>query len=153
MSPLKATWGLGLLALLLFAALALFLAPLQPSVLALQFAFTPRAFGEVVHSWTPAMRERFVLHLPLDMVLLVAYGAFGYLLARRQRAMAAARWLLPLAALADAVENGLHAWLVAAPRLGIVWPYGLAATAASLKWLLLLAFVLCAVRVFARGRR
>jgi len=46
-------WVTGLLALVLFLSLAAYLAPLKPDVLALQFTFTPEAFGAVVHLWPP----------------------------------------------------------------------------------------------------
>ena len=46
---MRLVWITGLLALALFAGLAWQLAPLEPGVLALQLAVTPRAFGEIVH--------------------------------------------------------------------------------------------------------
>ena len=154
-------WLTGLSALALLAGLAWFLAPLQPGVVALQLAFTPRSFGRIVHGWPPEHLQRYLAHLPVDGVLLLSYGLFGYLLATRTALFAhspgpvqrAARWLLLLAALFDAVENLFHAWLASAPRFGVPWAYALSATSASLKWLLLLAFAALVVQALARPDR
>lgn len=154
----RLAWALGLAAVTLFGAIALMLAPLEPGVLALQFAATPHAFGAVVHAWGEDGVARYRAHLPWDFALLVAYGAFGWVLAHRtalfagwrarERRLAAA--LLPAAALADAVENLLHLWLTAAPRFDAAEVYALAAAAAGLKWCALLAFALCVAAVLAR---
>lgn len=65
------------------------------------------------------------------------------------RAVGAA--LLPLAALADAVENTLHLWLTAAPRFGADGIYAAAAAAATLKWAAIAAFgAWCAVALARR---
>ena len=138
----------GALAVALFIALAWYLAPLEPGVLALQFAFTPRAFAGIVHAWPAEHLARFRAHLPVDFVLLVVYGCFGWLLATRTAVFARcplalqrfARWALPLAALFDAAENALHLWLTEVPRFGTPAAYALAATASTAKWLLLLGF-------------
>jgi hypothetical protein len=154
-------WLSGLSALGLFVGLAWYLAPLQPNVVMLQLAFTPRAFGRIVHAWPPEHLQRYLAHLPVDGLLLASYGALGYLLATRSTLFAplparwrcAARWLLPLAALFDAVENLLHGWLAAAPRFGVAWAYAVSATSSSLKWLLLLGFAgLVAAALARRGR-
>lgn len=147
---MRAVWLAGLLAAALFAALAIYLAPLHPGVVALQFAWTPRSFGAIVHQWSADDLLRYRRHLPLDMGLLAAYGSFGWLLATRSRVFAAAapglgraaRWLLPLAALADAAENALHAWLTEAPRFGLHGVYALATGCSLLKWALIAAFAL-----------
>ena len=148
----------GALAAALFIGLAWYLAPLEPGVLALQFAFTPRAFASVVHAWPPEDLARYRAHLPFDFLLLAAYGSFGWLLATRTALFARGRfmmrrfapWALPLAALFDAAENGLHLWLTELPRFGMPAAYALAGTASMLKWLLLLlafaASVACALR-------
>jgi hypothetical protein len=142
----------------LVAALAVLLWPLEPGALALQFAFTPRAFAQVIHAWSPEQLARYRWHLPFDAVLLVSYGAFGYLWAARGRTFAGrsaalrrwARWALPLAAAFDAVENALHAWLTDVPRFGVQWPYVAAAAAATLKWALALAYALTVAYALAR---
>lgn len=144
---MRAVWLSGCAALLLLIGLTLFLAPLQPDVLALQMAFSPRAFGAVVHAWGHSGLARFQQHLPWDFALLMAYGCFGYLLARRSALFRSlpgrgrwARWLMPAAALGDALENGLQAWLTAAPRFDVPSLYALAAGAALAKWVLIIGF-------------
>ena len=158
---MQAVWALGLASVALFMGLGWYLQPLQPNIVALQFTFSPDAFQSVLDAWGPQGVQLFRLHLVIDDVLLLCYGAFGYLLVQRsawfgsflptsQRRVAA---LMPLAALCDAVENLLHGYLtgegvVAAPAL-----YGAAGVASSLKWLCLLLFaLLCAVAAWRRRR-
>jgi hypothetical protein len=149
----------GLTALALLAGLWWYLADLQPGALALQFAFTPRTFGEVVHAWSIEQLARYRLHLLADGVLLLAYGTFGFLLATRTALFTGlpawlrrlAPWWLPLAAAFDAVENALHGWLTAVPRFGVPLPYALAACASVLKWALLIGFALLAAWALARA--
>lgn len=156
---IRLAWALGLLSAALFGALALYLAPLQPGVLALQLAATPRAFGAIVHAWGADGVARFRAHLPWDCLLLAAYGAFGWVLARRtalfarcgRRTRALAAALLPAAALADAAENGLHGWLTAAPRFDAGAAYAAAAGAAAFKWAAIAAFLLLVAWALARG--
>ncbi|HEY0857300.1 MAG TPA: hypothetical protein VGE16_09590 [Albitalea sp.] len=151
----------GLAALGLFAGIAWYLAPLKPNVIALQFAFTPKAFGEVVHFWSADLLLRFRAHLLVDYALLSSYGAFGYLLASRTRVFDSlppalrhwATWALPLAAGFDAAENALHWWLTDVPRFGLHGVYLLAASCASMKWLVLLAYLCTLVLALARQER
>lgn len=157
---MKLLWLSGLATLGLFVALAGMLAPLQPGILALQFAFTPAAFARVVHAWPDAHLQRYLAHLRWDYLLLACYAAFGWLLATRSTLFdtqrpalrRAAKWLLPAAAAFDAVENGLHGWLASAPRFGLGWLYALSALSSSLKWLLLLAFATLVVKALAAPR-
>lgn len=154
-------WMAGIVTLGLLCALGIYLAPLKPNILALQFAFTPRAFGEVVHLWTGEPLHRYRVHLLVDYALLASYGLFGYLLttqtsvfdafkARHRRWLA---WTLPLAAVFDAVENSFHLWLTEVPRFGVPLPYLLAALAASAKWVLLFTFGLAVAVALLGGRR
>lgn len=160
---MRAVWFSGFSALLLLVGLAIFLAPLQPDVLTLQMAFSPRAFGAVVHAWGDDGLARFRQHLPWDCALLVAYGCFGYLLSTRSalfQSLSAstrsvkhwARWLMPAAALCDALENGLQVWLTAAPRFNVPSLYALSASAASVKWLLIVVFGAAAALALIRTR-
>lgn len=153
--------ALGLSTLALGIALALYLRPLQPGVLALQFAATPRAFAEVVHAWGPDGLARYRAQLPFDFLLLGAYAAFGVCVARRTALFAAlpaplrtlAGAALPLAAAFDAVENLLHAWLTEAPRFGIGWVYALSAAMSGAKWLALVLFAaLCCAALLRQPR-
>jgi len=151
--------GLGVATLGLFAGLAWYLAPLEPSILALQLAFTPRAFASVIHIWPAEHLARYRAHLPVDGVLLLAYGTWGYLFASRSALWAnlggAPKWLglwtLPLAAAFDAVEDGLHWWLTEAPRFDLPLPYLIAGFSASLKWIMALAFLAAILYAVSRA--
>lgn len=156
---MRAVWISGLTALALLAGFFWYLAPLDPGALALQFAFTPRTFGQIVHFWSPADLARYRSHLPVDVALLLAYGLFGYLCATRAGVFAARapvfrhvlQWLLPVAACFDALENAFHWWLTAVPRFGVAPLYALSAGASSLKWLLILGFGLLSVYALYRA--
>lgn len=109
----------GIAALLLFIGLAIYLLPLQPNIVALQFAFNAEAFLATLGQWGPEGVALFRSHLPVDAVLLIAYGTFGYLLTARTSVFACytSLWRLrvsvfmPVAAVADAAENVLHWYL------------------------------------------
>lgn len=147
----------------LFLGLGIYLAPLQPSVVALQLTYTPEAFGRVVQAWGPEGVQRFRNHLPVDGVLLLCYGAAGYLavvsthffepLAKRKPLLWVAM-LLPLAALCDAGENLLQWWLTTADVLSTpaapVW-YVAAGVCATLKWLGITGFAVAALVARARS--
>ena len=113
MPSIRPLWFSGIAAALLLGGLGWYLSPLEPGILALQMAFTPRAFGAVVHDWPPEHLARFRAHLPVDGLLLLAYGTWGYLFATRGRLLAgaglavrrAAAWALPAAASFDAAED------------------------------------------------
>lgn len=151
---------LGGAAIVLFAAIAFHLAPLEPGALQLQFAFTPRAFGTVIHLWSAEDLARYRAHLPWDFLLLVLYAGFGWLFVRRAplfaghapAARAVVAWLLPAAALSDAIENVFHLWLTAAPRFGMAPIYALSALSAAAKWALLFAFAIAVLHALARRR-
>ncbi len=157
---MKRVWFFGLAAAALFAGLSIMLAPLDPGPLALQLAFTPQAFGRVIHAWSPEQLALYRTHLPIDFILLGCYGAFGYLLAARSSlfagwrpaSRAVARWCLPLAAGFDAAENLLHLWLTAMPRFDVTLPYLAAALCSSAKWLLLCGFALAVASALAQAR-
>ena len=157
---MTAVWLSGLLSLVLLVGLSWYLSPLEPGVLALQLAFTPQAFGEVVHAWSAPHLVRFRNHLWVDFGLLLAYASFGWLLASRTRLFSAlglpwcraARAALPLAAACDAVENALHLWLTEQPRFGMPALYALSASAALVKWLLLIGFASLVVLALTRHR-
>lgn len=158
---MKLVWFFGVAAVVMFAGLAWMLAPLDPGVLTLQFAFTPQAFASVIHGWSPEQLALYRAHLPFDFILLGCYGAFGYLLAARSTlfvswrpaARTAVRWILPAAAAFDAAENVLHAWLTAMPRFGMTLPYVASALCSTLKWALLCGFALAVARALAQTRR
>lgn len=154
-----ALWISGSSSLLLFVGLAWWLRDLQPSVLDLQLCFTPRTFGAVIHLWSPEQLARYRAHLPIDGVLIGAYGSFGALLAWRSTLFAAWRRsardfagsLALTAAAADLAEDLLHAWLTESPRFGVPIAYAAAGCSSVLKWAALLAFgIACAIAVAGR---
>lgn len=135
-----ALWGLVSLALLI--GLGAYLAPLQPNLVALQLTFTPEAFNAVLAAWQPAGVTLYRSHLPVDGLLLLSYGVWGYLLGSTSQLFSHASdasrrmvsLLTPLAALADSGENLLH-WLLTGPQAHFApWVYTLSGVCASLKW-------------------
>ena len=152
-------WLTGIAALGLSAGITWYVAPLEPGVLTLQMAFTPRSFGEVIHFWSAGQLARYRVYLGADFALLLSYGSLGYLLGSRTKVFhtlspalrRAATWALPLAAILDATENAFHLWLTEVPRFGLQLPYLLAASCATLKWLLILAYALTLVFALARA--
>jgi hypothetical protein len=151
---------LGLAALAMFIGIALYLAPLEPGILWLQFAFTAPTFEAVLHQWQAQGVALYRTHFGADFVLLLLYGSFGFAFGRRRVAAQATRgtgacllvWSLPAAALADAGENALHLLLTdgrpaAAPAL-----YALAGLAATVKWVGILAFTSATLRTWWRQR-
>jgi len=152
-------WITGFATAILAGYLAWYLAPLEPGALSLQFAFSPRTFGAIVHLWSPADLARYRTHLPIDALLLLAYAAFGFLVgtrtaifaARSRRLRRTATGLLPAAAGFDALENVLHWWLTEAPRFDVPAVYAIAAGAAVLKWLLVLGFALLCAQALLRA--
>jgi hypothetical protein len=150
---------LGVAALALFAGISLYLLPLEPNLLALQFSFTPNGFQAVIAQWQGDGLQRFQWHFWADFALLLCYGLWGYRLissgaiARqlpppwRSRAI----WLLPLAAVSDAQENLLQLYLLQQPAAPAAL-YALAGMAALLKWLLLGSFALLLVWAWSRQR-
>ena len=158
---MRAVWTSGLIALVLFTGLAWYLSPLEPGVVALQFAHTPAAFGEILSLWSAEDLLRYRRHLPVDFLLLAAYGAFGHLLVTRTRVWGSrsdslrrlASWLLPLAAFFDAAENVLHGWLIEGPQLDVPFLYPVSAVCSLLKWVLIAGFSLLMIHGLVRQRR
>ncbi len=156
---MRLPWLSGTLALILFAALAWYLAPLNPGVVALQLAFTPRAFGEIIHFWSAEDLARYRAHLPFDFGLIAAYSVFGYSLASQTRLFsgltqswfALARWCLPCAGAFDVVENVSHEWLTEVPRFGVPLVYAVSASCSLAKWLLMAAFAFLIAYAAARA--
>jgi hypothetical protein len=147
-------WLLGVVSLGLFVGLAVYLAPLKPGILELQFAFTPNAFAAVLHQWSPADLQRYRSHFPADFILLLCYGTFGVLSVRAiaafnsasSRLKRLATLTLPCAAVFDAIENSIHLWLSAAPRFGFASMYLASGSVALAKWLLFIGFAVLITR-------
>lgn len=105
-----ALWLCGLAAMALFAAMQVLLSDLHPSLLALQFAFTPAAFQQVLDAWQVPGIATYLKHFAFDFPFLACYGVLGFL---AMPAGSARRWVLPAAAVFDAVENTCHLVLIA----------------------------------------
>lgn len=155
-------WATGVAALLLFVGLAIYLLPLQPNIVALQFAFNADAFRSILGQWGPEGVVLFRSHLPVDAVLLVAYGVFGYLFTTRTAWFAkyTPLWrlrisvLMPVAAIADAVEDVLHWYLTGGGYLSYVKVLVPVATAySSLKFAGIAMFGLAVLHAKLTSRR
>ena len=140
--PVRAVWLFGIASAVLLTGLGVYLMPLQPSIVALQFAFSTEAFLAVLQAWKPAGVELFRSHLAVDGVLMLCYGAFGYLLAIRTavfgRMSSDARHklslMMPVAACADAMENILHWLMTGNTAEAWLWLVPLASVCASVKF-------------------
>jgi hypothetical protein len=156
---MRLTWLSGIVALILLGGISWYLSPLKPGILALQLAFTPRAFGDIIHFWSAQDLARYRAHLPIDFGLILAYSVFGYSLASRTSLLSAltrfwssfGRWCLPIAGAFDVVENVLHWWLTEVPRFGVPMVYAVSASCSLTKWLLLAAFALLVAHAAARA--
>jgi len=143
--------GLGVLALTLFAGIGVHLAPLDPNILHLQFAFRAQAFDAILSQWQPIGVARYRAHLPADFLLLAVYAVFGFRFGRERaptltahpRLALCVTWALPLAAVADATENALHLVLTGGNVPASPVPYLLAGVVASTKWLGIGVFLVC----------
>lgn len=158
---MRLLWFSGIATLALFCGIAWFLAPLEPGALALQLAFTPRAFGAIIHVWSEAQLARYRAHLSFDFALIAAYSTFGHRLvtcgpvfAGCGRAMTrVAAWCLPAAGVCDVLENLFHLWLTAAPRFGVPGVYAVSASCALLKWLIVASFLGLTIHALAQRDR
>lgn len=154
----RAAWILGLTSLTLLAALAAYLSPLQPDILALQFTFDQASFQAILEAWKPEGVLRYRSHLPIDYGLLLCYGAFGYVLASKTAIFtkfspATERWLpwvMPLAALCDAVENSLHWRFTSGLQQAESSLYLVAGISATLKCALLGVFLVSVLIALAK---
>ena len=73
---MRAVWVSGVLAAALFIGVFVYLLPLTPGVIALQFAWQPQTFGGIIHLWSEADLARYRSHLPVDFVVLLAYAVW-----------------------------------------------------------------------------
>jgi hypothetical protein len=148
-----ALFVLGIVVLLTLTGLTVFLLPLEPSVVRSQFTFTGAAFEAIHRNWTPLAQSRFKSHFAADYIFILLYVIWGYLHGRHAPSVAklpvaqrrAVAWLLPLAGLADVVENLLHSHFVASTTdAAPEWQYMLAGVAAAAKWACAVAFIVLA---------
>ena len=157
---MRTVWLLGIASLILFIGLAVYLMPLQPNIVVLQFAFNAESFQAVLVAWQPEGVTLFRSHLPVDTLFLACYGLFGYLYGMRSTAFRgyaagvnlACSLLLPIAACADAVENGLHWIFTGGAGEAWMWLVPLAATCSSIKFLAIALFFALVWRAHHKSR-
>lgn len=148
---MKPVWFFGSSSLALLLALAYYLAPLHPSLLALQFTFRPQTFEAVTAQWGAQGVALFRSHLYPDFALMACYALYGVFTVQRTRLfhmryVPPVFWyvIMPLAALADVVENSLHLAITAPQVQPQTWWYQAAGFSATLKFALILFFLLVA---------
>lgn len=150
---MKAVWFFGLLALGILLALGVYLAPLQPPLVALQFTFSREAFDAVAAQWGEQGVALFRSHLFPDFALMAAYALYGVCTVRytrlfQMRFVPPIFWyaVMPLAALADVLENTLHLAITAPQAQVQDWWFVAAGACAALKFALITFFLVAAVR-------
>lgn len=150
---MKAVWLFGLLSLAILIALGVHLAPLQPPLVALQFTFNQSDFEAVTRQWGPQGVALFRSHLYPDFALMACYALYGVLSVHytrlfNMRYVPPFFWycMLPMAALADVLENTLHLAITAPGAQVQAWLYCAAGISASVKFGLIVVFLLVAVR-------
>ena len=150
---MKAVWFFGLSALGILLALAAYLAPLHPPLVALQFTFSREAFEAVASQWGEQGVALFRSHLYPDFGLMAAYALYGVCSVRytrlfQMRFVPPIFWyaIMPLAALADVAENTLHLAITVPQAQPQDWWYCAAGVSASLKFALIAFFLLTAIR-------
>jgi hypothetical protein len=151
--------SLSVLSALLFIAMVVQSEALMPSIPELQFTYTERAFRAILEQWQADGIARFKQHFSIDFPFLLCYGLLGYVIATRTawfrtfpvRTKTVITWLMPSASFADAIENLLHLYLVSTAPPFDASLYLFAGLIASLKWLLIALFVVCAA--YALGRK
>ena len=150
---------LGFAALAVFIAISMHLAPLEPGILWLQFAFTAPSFQGVLQQWQAQGIALYRAHFPADFLLLGLYGTLGFTFGRQRAAALGTQrtaawllvWSLPIAALADAGENTLHLLLTDGRPAADPALYALAGLAATVKWIAVLAFGAATLGTRRRG--
>lgn len=142
-------WLSGTLALGFFLVMAVHSAPLSPGIPVLQLTFDEAAFKTILTQWGPDGLALFRAHFRIDFLLLISYGAFGYLFVRHgslfrqldKTTRHLAGWAMPGAAAMDAIENLLHLQLISEPPAHAPILYLIAGLVATGKWLLIANFM------------
>ena len=130
--------------------LARIIGPLDPSFLAMQFAFSPTRYAEILAAWGPVGIERYRSHFTFDLMHPLIFAAVGWVAARTSpvfeglspRAEKTFSWLLPVAAGLDYIENTCQLKLLSVPPGTGEWLIPTSATCATIKWLLAALFTL-----------
>lgn len=153
----------GAVGAVIFAAMIRVVGRLDPGVGAIQLTFTEPAFRRILDAWGPDGRRRFAAHFAYDYPFMICFGLFGWALgawlSRRLQGRAwlasLLPWLLPAAAVGDAIEDLLQQALAGADPGS--WPAGaylIAGLAATVKWGLVAVFAILipwAAWLVARG--
>ena len=122
--------------------LARIIRPLDPSFMEMQFAFSPARYVEILRAWGPEGVARYQSHFVFDLLHPLTFAALGWVAVRtspvfggltvnRERMY---RWLLPVAAGLDYVENTCQLKLLSVPPGTVDWLIPTSATCASIKW-------------------
>lgn len=144
--------------------LAIILDPLSPNFFAMQFAFTPERYAEILQAWGPEGIARYRSHFAFDLLHPLLFGTFGWVAVRtsplfvgmspaRERLMS---WLLPWAAGWDYIENSCQLRLLSIPPGTQDWLIPASATSATIKWGLATVFVSCLIwrlKAWLQGQR
>jgi len=156
---LKTIRIVALVSALLFTAMAIYTHPLTPCIPAIQLTFSESAFQAILDDWQSAgTYDRFKTHFALDFPFLVSYGVLGFLVSTRTRLFqnfsrpvkSLLSYTLPVAAVADAIENLMHLYFLSGAAPFISAQYLVAGVVASTKWLLILVFVCSALHACYR---
>ncbi len=136
-----------MLAIAVFFGIAVYLAPLDPCILQLQFAFDGETFTDILTHWRPKGVARYRSHFPADLMFLSLYGLSGYWFGRECSARVRApalllTWSLPFAAIADMIEDAFHFILTTENITATAELYFLSGSTASAKWLGFAVFTL-----------
>jgi hypothetical protein len=148
---------LGSLAIAMLVGIGIYLAPLKPNILCLQFAISESQFHAVLSKWKPAGVALYENHFPADFLFIAFYATFGYCYARERTSALRSRplllpmikWALPLAAVADVAEDLLHILLLSSVLENFPMVYLMSGISASLKWLGIIIFIVgffCAMK-------
>ena len=139
--------------------MAIYTHRLTPCIPAIQLTFSETAFKAILADWQSAgTYDRFKTHFALDFPFLVSYGVLGFLVSTRTRLFqnfsrpvkSLLSYALPVAAVADAIENLMHLHFLSGAETFIPAQYLVAGVVASTKWLLILAFVCSALYACCR---
>jgi hypothetical protein len=130
--------------------LARIIGPLAPSFMAMQFAFSPSRYAEILAAWGPEGIVRYRSHFAFDLIHPLIFAALGWVAVRTlpvfeglsPRGERILSWLLPVAAGLDYVENSCQLKLLSVPPGTVDWMIPTSATCATIKWILAGLFTL-----------
>lgn len=141
------------------ANLARLLGPLDPSIFALQLAFTPEQFWQVIEKWGPSGVSRYQSHFVYDFIHPFIYAALGYVWVRRTALFSALprpahrffALALPVAGVCDLVENSIHVHLLRHDAGFGGQLVLLSGSASSIKWALAAIFTAALATLLLRA--